>query len=53
MINTIDALKETILYEQALKEKTGLNADIKLKIDLESSIALSAKLIYQLTQVSI
>jgi len=53
IVNTIDALKAAIVYEQLLKEKTELASNSQYKIDLEASIALTAKLIYQLTSISI
>ncbi|CAF3973417.1 unnamed protein product [Rotaria sp. Silwood2] len=53
IVNSIDALKASIAHEQLLKEKTGLGSEVKNKIDLEASIALSAKLLYQLTRISI
>jgi hypothetical protein len=52
-VDTVDALKASMIHEQSLKEKTGLASDINSKIDIETSIALSAKLIYQLSRISI
>jgi hypothetical protein len=52
-VHTVVVLKSAIVHEQLLQEKTGLASDINSKIDLETSIALSAKLIYQLSRISI
>lgn len=53
VVDTIDALKGTITYEQSLKEKNALISNAKYKIDLDASIALSAKLIHQFTRISV
>jgi hypothetical protein len=52
VVNAVDALKEAIAYEQSLLNQTDQISDIKAKIDFDASIALSAKLIHQLTKLS-
>ncbi len=52
-VHTVDELKAAITHEQLLQVKPELASDINSKIDLQASIALSAKLIYQLSKISI